>query len=181
MSALTVLGIETSCDETAAAVVVDGRRVLSNRVASQIEMHRRFGGVFPEVASRQHVLAIQTVHRGNSYFSSALSEGFDLAEVLYQAKRSDHRSGVEALTPREREVLQLIAEGYTNQGIANELYISVKTVEAHKAHIMAKLHARNRTDLIRYAIRKGIVRLESVEEAERMLSNVGEDQATLAG
>src|SRR6185312_5212513 len=115
------------------------------------------------------VLAIQTVHRGNSYFSSALSEGFDLAEVLYQAKRSDQRTGVETLTSREREVLQLIAEGYTNQGIANELYISVKTVEAHKAHIMAKLHARNRTDLIRYAIRKGIVRLESADEAQRLL------------
>ncbi|HRJ41326.1 MAG: tRNA (adenosine(37)-N6)-threonylcarbamoyltransferase complex transferase subunit TsaD [Caldilineaceae bacterium] len=58
-----ILAIETSCDETAAAVVVDGRQALSNRVASQIEMHRRFGGVFPEVASRQHVLAIQTVIR----------------------------------------------------------------------------------------------------------------------
>ena len=58
-----ILAIETSCDETAAALVVDGRQVLSNRVASQIEMHRRFGGVFPEVASRQHVLAIQTVIR----------------------------------------------------------------------------------------------------------------------
>ena len=124
------------------------------------------------------VLAIQTVHRGNSYFSSALSEGFDLAEVLYQAKRSDQRSGVDALTPREREVLQLIAEGYTNQGIANELYISVKTVEAHKAHIMSKLHARNRTDLIRYAIRKGIVRLESASEAQDMMES---DDAALAG
>ena len=56
-----ILAIETSCDETAAAVVADGRRILSNRVASQIELHRRFGGVYPEVASRQHVLAIQTV------------------------------------------------------------------------------------------------------------------------
>ncbi|MFZ1752810.1 MAG: tRNA (adenosine(37)-N6)-threonylcarbamoyltransferase complex transferase subunit TsaD [Caldilineaceae bacterium] len=56
-----ILAIETSCDETAAAVVQDGRRILSNRIASQIAMHRRFGGVFPEVASRQHVLAIQTV------------------------------------------------------------------------------------------------------------------------
>lgn len=123
------------------------------------------------------VLAIQTVHRGNSYFSSALSEGFDLAEVLYQAKRSDQRTGVETLTSREREVLQLIAEGYTNQGIANELYISVKTVEAHKAHIMAKLHARNRTDLIRYAIRKGIVRLESAAEAQSLM----QDSEPLAG
>ena len=118
------------------------------------------------------VLAIQTVHRGNSYFSSALSEGFDLAEVLYQAKRPERRSGADVLTPREREVLQLIAEGHTNQGIANALYISVKTVEAHKAHIMAKLHGRNRTDLIRYAIRKGIIHLESVEEAEKMLASL---------
>jgi len=56
-----ILGIETSCDETAAAVVEDGRRVLSNVVASQIDIHRRYGGVFPEVASRQHVLSILPV------------------------------------------------------------------------------------------------------------------------
>ena len=56
-----ILAIETSCDETASAIVADGRHILSNRVASQIELHRRFGGVYPEVASRQHVLAIQTV------------------------------------------------------------------------------------------------------------------------
>lgn len=58
---MRILAIETSCDETAAAVVEDGRRVLSNVVATQIELHRRFGGVFPEVASRQHVLAIEPV------------------------------------------------------------------------------------------------------------------------
>jgi N6-L-threonylcarbamoyladenine synthase len=56
-----ILAIETSCDETAAAVIVDGRTVASNVVASQIELHRRYGGVFPEVASRQHVLSIQPV------------------------------------------------------------------------------------------------------------------------
>jgi N6-L-threonylcarbamoyladenine synthase len=56
-----ILGVETSCDETAAAVVEDGRRILSNVVASQIDIHRRYGGVFPEVASRQHVLSITPV------------------------------------------------------------------------------------------------------------------------
>ena len=61
-----ILGIETSCDETAAAVV-DGRkprcgqRIISNVVASQIDIHRRYGGVFPEVASRQHILSITPV------------------------------------------------------------------------------------------------------------------------
>lgn len=56
-----LLAIETSCDETAAAVVVDGRHMLSNVIATQVELHSRFGGVYPEVASRQHVLAIQPV------------------------------------------------------------------------------------------------------------------------
>ncbi len=56
-----ILAIETSCDETAAAVIENGRHLLSNVVATQIELHSRFGGVFPEVASRQHVLAIQPV------------------------------------------------------------------------------------------------------------------------
>ena len=53
--------------------------------------------------------------------------------------------------------------------------ISVKTVEAHKAHIMTKLHARHRTDLIRYALRKGIVKLDSAEEGQRTLVQLGAD------
>jgi len=56
-----ILAIETSCDETAAAVIEDGRYIRSNIVASQIDIHRRYGGIFPEVASRQHILAIDTV------------------------------------------------------------------------------------------------------------------------
>ncbi|MGC9333970.1 MAG: tRNA (adenosine(37)-N6)-threonylcarbamoyltransferase complex transferase subunit TsaD [Anaerolineae bacterium] len=56
-----ILGIESSCDETAAAVVADGRYILSNVIASQVDIHRRYGGVFPEVASRQHILSILPV------------------------------------------------------------------------------------------------------------------------
>jgi len=59
----TILALETSCDETAAAVVRDGRVIVSNVVASQIDIHRRFGGVVPEVASRQHILALDAVVR----------------------------------------------------------------------------------------------------------------------
>ncbi len=55
---MKILGIETSCDETAAAVVEDGVRILSNEIASQVEIHARYGGIVPEVASRQHILAI---------------------------------------------------------------------------------------------------------------------------
>src|SRR5512137_814663 len=56
-----ILAIETSCDETAAAVIEDGHRILANVVASQIELHRPYGGVFPEIASRQHVFDIVPV------------------------------------------------------------------------------------------------------------------------
>jgi N6-L-threonylcarbamoyladenine synthase len=55
---MKILGIETSCDETAAAVVEDGTKILSNQIASQVEIHARYGGVVPEVASRQHILSI---------------------------------------------------------------------------------------------------------------------------
>ncbi len=55
---MKILGIETSCDETAAAVVADGTTILSNQIASQVEIHARYGGIVPEVASRQHILAI---------------------------------------------------------------------------------------------------------------------------
>ena len=55
---MLILGIETSCDETAVAIVEDGKRILSNVVASQVEIHSRYGGVVPEVASRQHLLQL---------------------------------------------------------------------------------------------------------------------------
>src|SRR5512139_2202460 len=55
---MKILGIESSCDETAASVVEDGTKMLSNKIASQVEIHARYGGVVPEVASRQHMLAI---------------------------------------------------------------------------------------------------------------------------
>ena len=58
---ITVLAIESSCDETACAIVKNGREVLSSVIATQIEIHRRFGGVVPEIASRNHTLAIENV------------------------------------------------------------------------------------------------------------------------
>ena len=58
ISSVKILGIETSCDETAAAVIEDGSRILSNKISSQVDIHKRYGGVVPEVASRQHLLSI---------------------------------------------------------------------------------------------------------------------------
>ena len=73
--ALRILGIETSCDETAASVVEDGRRVLSNVIASQVDIHSRYGGVVPELASRQHVLEIvPTISRAAENAGMGLDE-----------------------------------------------------------------------------------------------------------
>ena len=73
---MRVLGIETSCDETAAAVIRGGREVLSNIVASQVDVHARYGGVVPELASRKHVEAVSVV------IDAALeTAGVDLGEI----------------------------------------------------------------------------------------------------
>jgi DNA-binding NarL/FixJ family response regulator len=120
--------------------------------------------------------AIRAVTQGKTYFSEAIREGFNLAEMEDAARRGDGRSIADILTQREREVLQLTAEGHTNQEIADTLSISVKTVEAHKAHIMNKLHVKNRTELIKYALRKNIVKLGTMDEAERALAALGDDE-----
>jgi len=78
-----ILGIETSCDETAASVVIDGRRILSNVVASQIELHRPYGGVYPEVASRQHMLTINPVIRRALEQAQVSWESLDAVAVTY--------------------------------------------------------------------------------------------------
>jgi len=98
--------------------------------------------------------AIVVVNTDQRYISPVLGER--------AAARGGERRSADGvpLSAREREVLQLVAEGYTNAGIAQRLVISVKTVEAHKEHIVQKLGVRGTAELIRYAIRKGIVFIE---------------------
>lgn len=82
---LTILAIESSCDETACAVVRDGRTVLSNVIATQIEIHRRFGGVVPEIASRNHTLAIENVVREAMQKAGVTKDDIDAIAVTYGA------------------------------------------------------------------------------------------------
>lgn len=82
---LTVLAIESSCDETACAIVRDGREVLSNAVATQIEIHRRFGGVVPEIASRNHTLAIENVVKQALDDAHMTKDNIDAVAVTYGA------------------------------------------------------------------------------------------------
>jgi len=120
------------------------------------------GYVLKSSSSRELLHAIDTVHRGNIYISETLLEG-DQSLAYWLATEGKAEKEPE-LSPREREVLQLIGEGYTNRGIAERLFISVKTVEAHKEHIIQKVGARGSAELIRYAIRKGLIKIETDEE-----------------
>ena len=102
------------------------------------------------------VLAIRAVHQGDSYLypsaAAAVIEGY-----RYQAEEEPY----DALTAREREILKLIAEGHTSREIADMLFISLKTVLGHRAKIMEKLDLHNRTELVKYAIRKGLVSMNT--------------------
>ena len=96
-------------------------------------------------------LAIRVVARGDTYFSSSISGSILSSYIRMMDAGEEH-----GLTDREREVLQLIAEGYGNQEIAVACCISVKTVEAHKTNIMKKLSLTTRNELLMYAVRNGM-------------------------
>jgi two-component system response regulator NreC len=111
--------------------------------------------------------AVRTVHRGGAYHSPRLAERIAQNLVRYASARLEE-APKEQLSVREREVLQLVAEGHGNQEIARRLVLSVKTVEAHKDHVARKLGIRGRTELIKYAIRTGMIELEGTAEPERL-------------
>ena len=86
--------------------------------------------------------------------------GSILSEFLAASNDPDEPDVMERLTPRERQVLQLLAEGGTNRAIARELVISVKTVEKHRTHLMAKLNVHDLAGLVRVAVKHGLASVE---------------------
>jgi two-component system response regulator NreC len=117
------------------------------------------------------LLAIRTAHRGGSYLSPQIADRMVQNYVRYASNPTEQQAPKELLSVREREILQLVAEGFGNQAIAKKLTLSVKTVEAHKSHISQKLGVRGRTELIKYAIRKGLIDLEMESaQAEREMA-----------
>ncbi|MBI3195525.1 MAG: response regulator transcription factor [Ignavibacteriae bacterium] len=103
--------------------------------------------------------AIRTVHSGEQFFTPAISK-IIIDSFVKQSNIPDYKVKEIELTPREREILQLIAEGNTNQQIADKLFISVRTVEFHRANIIEKLGVHDVAGLVKYAIQKGLVRVE---------------------
>lgn len=115
------------------------------------------GYVLKSDAGTHLVTAIQTVLTGGHYCSSKLNEW--IFQGFLRAARGEpgEAPAEDALTPREREVVQLLSEGQGNKEVAAVLGISVKTVETHRAVIMRKLHLSAFSDLVRYAIRNHII------------------------
>lgn len=117
------------------------------------------GYVVKKAAPEELVSAIKAVYQGESYLSPTISRKV-VDDYIRRAETMVVQDSYERLTEREREVLQLIAEGNTNREIAELLHVSVKTVETHRAHLMDKLGIFSTAGLTRYAIRKGVISLD---------------------
>jgi two-component system response regulator NreC len=113
------------------------------------------GYVLKASADAELMEAIRTVHRGEAFlYPSATAV---LLEDYRERKADDGPGRIETLSDREREVLALTAAGYTNQEIAERLMISAKTVDTYRSRVMEKLHLRHRSEVVRYALRHGLL------------------------
>jgi DNA-binding NarL/FixJ family response regulator len=113
------------------------------------------GYILKDASSKDLLDAIRAVHRGEAVLSPAVTRLVIEDYLRWGDLQPEHPSN--GLSPREREVLQLIAEGYTNKQIAEILCISIKTVQAHRTNLMSKLDLHDRGELIKYAIQKKII------------------------
>jgi two-component system response regulator NreC len=117
------------------------------------------GYLVKESAPNELVAALRAIQRGESFLSPTISKTV-IDEYVRRVREDTPVDSYAQLTPREREVLQLIAEGYTNREISEQLVISVKTAAVHRTNIMQKLDLHSMAELTKYAIRKGIISLE---------------------
>jgi DNA-binding NarL/FixJ family response regulator len=112
------------------------------------------GYLLKEDAHTELFAAIEKIQQGDRYLSPLLLD--ELPDILFQMNQKGRLFPKdEPLTTREREVIKLIAEGQSNKDIADRLFVSVRTVEHHRAHIMRKLNINSTANLVKYAIRKG--------------------------
>jgi len=116
------------------------------------------GYVLKKVAGSQLVYAIRAVYQGEAFLYPSITKRL-VEDYLRRIETGQERALSDTLTDREREILQLIAEGHTSKKIADLLNLSIRTVQNHRAHVMQKLGIHDRGDLIKYAIQKGIIEL----------------------
>jgi DNA-binding NarL/FixJ family response regulator len=143
---------------------VPGARVIILTQYEQPEYVRRFlnlgvsGYVLKKAAGSELIAAIRAAHRGGLVVDPAVAR--DVLQESPSGEAVTSADPYETLTDRERQVLKLVAEGRSNKEVAAALDVSVKTAMTHREHVMKKLNLHNRTDLTRFAIRRGVIAQE---------------------
>jgi DNA-binding NarL/FixJ family response regulator len=124
------------------------KEYLNNAIAAGVD-----GYLLKEDAPKELLNAIDMIRQGMTYVSPLLSS--DLVNLYVQGQRQDDAAPSDPLSPREIEIIKMIAEGKSSKEIAEILFLSFRTIQNHRTKIMKKLNLKKNTDLVRYAIRKG--------------------------
>lgn len=114
------------------------------------------GYVLKRAAAQDLVQAVRAAAKGEAFLYPSVARKV-VEDYLKRVEAGEERERYDGLTGREKEILTHIAQGLSNQQIADKLFISIKTVQTHRAHILEKLGLHDRTELVRYAIRKGLI------------------------
>ncbi|MBU0944572.1 MAG: response regulator transcription factor [Proteobacteria bacterium] len=113
------------------------------------------GYLMKEDSDEELLLAIKRIRDGKSYLSPFLSQ--DFADDVISAYRNNRSSPFDTMTPREKQVLNLVVEGHTSKAMADILHLSPRTVDHHRANLLKKFHMKNSVDLVNFAVRNGFV------------------------
>ncbi len=114
------------------------------------------GYMLKEAADTDLISALRVIQNGQFYLSPT-AQSVMVGDYLQRVRTGEEKDSYSNLTEREREILKLVAEGYTNNQIAERLIISPKTVDTHRTHVMDKLNLHSRAELVKYAMRRGLL------------------------
>ncbi len=114
------------------------------------------GYMLKEAADTELITALHVIRSGQFYLSPT-AQSVMVGDYLQRVRSGEEKDSYSSLTEREREILKLVAEGYTNNQIAERLVISPKTVDTHRTHVMDKLNLHSRAELVKYAMRRGLL------------------------
>lgn len=117
------------------------------------------GYILKSAPHEELLAAIQSVAEGNAYLYPSATKRL-MGEYLERLKQGENTGPYDTLSEREKEILALVAKGYSNKEIADQLIISVKTVESHKSNVMEKLKLKTRPELVKFALKKGLLNFE---------------------
>jgi two-component system, NarL family, response regulator NreC len=121
------------------------------------------GYVLKRTVDAELLAAIRAVHRGGTYIDSSLANVLVQDVLGERGKKAGLKRPVNILSDREQQVLKFVAQGYSSPQIAKRIFVSVKTVETYRARIADKLELRTRDEVVRYAVRMGLLTAESLE------------------